>query len=108
LGINCEEGNEMFSNLPLNDQVAINRFLSYFEDKTKQDQTNSCQIKAAPGDLSILESLVSASLHMLMFGGIKKHIGVKCLEVSDLLGLTQIAPGVFHMPYLNVIQYLLP
>jgi hypothetical protein len=59
-------------------------------------------MNAAPEDLSILESLVGASLHMLMFGGNKKYIGVKYLDVSDLPGLTQIAPGVFHMPYLKV------
>lgn len=85
------------------DQIWIDEFLSgpvppVSRNKRHRGAADSASVDSIQYSRSLLEGAVEIAL----FGGSKRVNGVKVLEGADTQGLTQLLPGVFHMPHLKV------
>jgi hypothetical protein len=63
------------------------------------DWLGHCSLPKPGANFSIL---VPSAIKALLFGKQKRHVGVKWVEGVDWDGLVQLAPAVFHVPYLEV------
>ena len=88
--------------------MAIDSFMSPLggprEEHSQNAQLKRKRVKYVRpvAEVSAARDLVEALIEILLFGGNKKCFGFKVLEGEALPGLTILAPGVFHMPYLKV------
>ncbi|RSL48923.1 hypothetical protein CEP54_012671 [Fusarium duplospermum] len=109
---NTEE-NDLLATLEVDDQRAIENFMSSLNfppNKNKRQKHTACRDRDDETScLKVLETLRSLSLveillEQLMLAPEKKYRGYQVWGGSSTHCLTTLAPGVFHIPYLNKIS----
>lgn len=78
------------------DHRTINNFMAGFIPDPQQS------LYTKPLRLSEAKRIIETSLSVLLLGGGRKYTGFRVENGIDSVGLIQLAPGVFHMPYLKV------
>lgn len=63
------------------------------------DRLEHCTLPKSEGNCP---TLMQSAINVLLFGKQKRHVGVKWVDGEDWDGLVQLAPAVFHVPYLEV------
>ncbi|KAI8719237.1 hypothetical protein NCS52_00704200 [Fusarium sp. LHS14.1] len=115
-GRGCQETteeNDLLATLEVNDQRAIDNFMSSLNfppNNNKRKKPTPCRDRDDEAAcLKVLETLQSLSLvdillEQLMLAPEKKYRGYQVWGSSSAHCLTNLAPGVFHMPYLSKIS----
>lgn len=76
----------------------------------RQERAKGTKIKAMAmrqrpiDDIATSQKIIDAAITLLLFGGGKQCTGFSVFDGRDMPGLTQLAPGVFHFPYLKVVS----
>ncbi|KAI8688698.1 hypothetical protein NCS55_00124100 [Fusarium keratoplasticum] len=107
------EENDLLATLEVDDQRAIENFMSSLNfppNKNKRKKHTTCRDRDDElACLKVLETLRSLSLveillEQLMLAPEKKYRGYQVWGGSSTHCLTNLAPGVFHIPYLSKIS----
>lgn len=104
------EEDEIFSSLDLDDQLAIESFMSSlnFPPPTEEGGGSRCERQSKRRSATeILENvdsskIIDALLEQLLLKPRKSYRGLRVIVDPSSCCLTQLAPAVFHVPYLKV------
>lgn len=106
--INSEVEDDIYRSLDDEDRRAIDNFMASFGgkpcDPAKAVPTKRKRIKRTRPieDIKQTKGLLEAAINTLLYGGNKKNNGFRILDGRSFMGLANLAPGVFHMPFLKV------
>ncbi|KAI9158377.1 hypothetical protein HJFPF1_06371 [Paramyrothecium foliicola] len=102
---------DIFSELAVEDQLAINDFVRRLEPspagaqsayRRKRALANTGGPSRVTPTSEDVKHLVHAALNILVLGS-RVNKGVKVIEGSESPNLAQVAPAVFHIPYLKTV-----
>ena len=81
------------------DQRLIDAFLEGFPPSVRKRRTT---VMNQLDTIENARAIIKAAMDIALFGGAKRVHGIKVIEGTEVRGLTQLLPGVFHMPHLKV------
>lgn len=99
------EGDDLYLSLNADDRMAIDTFLLQVKSQGGLELHGRLPIDEALRQ-PMLRTLIMASLEQLLLGTGKTRKGFKKSKASLSGSLVQLAPAVFHIPYLKVGRVL--
>ena len=90
---------DIYSTLASEDQRLIDAFLDGFVPPVRKGSTT---VMDQADIIEKARDIIKGAIDIVLFGGLKRVNGIKVLEGSAAQGLTQLLPGVFHIPHLKV------
>lgn len=94
---------ELYDSLNPEDRRMIDDFLEGFDFAQLGNRRRKRPRGSFPvGHIEDARALIEGAVEIALLGGSKRVNGIKALEGADIQGLTQLLPGVFHMPHLKV------